>query len=142
MNLEEAEQDRDNLRYKLSERKREVDRLKEQLACLGPNDSKREITRIMAERDTLRSKLNEVKQEKHAIQEKLKQANKSLETLKTQSPVDQRVSELHLQVSSLQKTVENTQKERDQLAELNNDLKRKLEMADMQCREMDSECQR
>ncbi len=145
MSLEEAEQDRDSLRYKLSERKREVDRLKEQLMLLGPNqdNTKREITKIIAERDSLRSKLTELKQEKQAVHERLKQANKSIESHKTpQSSVEQRASELQLQVNSFQKIVETTRKEKDEMTEENNDLRRKLEMADMQVRELDGECQR
>lgn len=63
--LEEGEQDRDTLRYKLSEYKRENDRLNEQLSCLGPSQerSKREVGKIMEQRDTLRQKFAELKQE-------------------------------------------------------------------------------
>ena len=58
------------MRYKLSEYKRENERLNEKLACMGPNydSSKREIDRIIDQRDQLRARVNELKQDNKTLQ--------------------------------------------------------------------------
>ena len=68
--LDESEQDRDNLRFKLSEYKRGNDRLNEMLACIGPNSdsSKREIEKIIEERDQLRAQVNGPRRESQTLQ--------------------------------------------------------------------------
>ena len=77
-----------------------------QLECLNPNqDYSKRVSKILQERDSLRNKLTDLKQEKQAIQEQLKTANKSIESLKTQLPGDQRVSELQQQVSQQAKAL-------------------------------------
>lgn len=45
-------------------------------------------------------------------------------------------------MNSLQQIVEGLRRERDEVVEANNELKRNLEMVDMQYREMEVECQR
>ena len=52
------------------------------------------------------------------------------------------MSDLQGQVNSLQHVVETLRREKDEMAEANNELKRKLELAEVQFRDMDMECQR
>lgn len=96
------------------------------------------MSRIISERESLKAKMSGLKQEKLAIQDKLKQ----MESLKLQVPADQRVLELQGQVSSLQQLVESLRRDKDDLAEANNEYRRRLEMTDVQYRDMDTECQR
>lgn len=100
------------------------------------------MSKILTERDSLRNKLSELKQEKQNVQEKLKTANKSLEALKSQQPVEQRVTDLQSQVASMQLAAEGLRREKEEMAEVNGELRRNLEMAEIQLREADIECQR
>lgn len=65
-----------------------------------------------------------------------------MKSLKSQVPVDQRIMELQQQVSSHQQMIETTRSEKDELVERNNELKRSLEVAEVQLRDLDIECQR
>ena len=76
------------------------------------------------------------------MQERLKAANKSLDSLRSQVPVDQRINELQLQVSSLQQLVEALRREKEEAIEARGELKKNLEIAEIHLREADVECQR
>ncbi|XP_064405216.1 disks large homolog 5-like isoform X2 [Halichondria panicea] len=141
ISLEEMEEDRNDLRYMLTEKKREVERLNEQMACLGPTQesSKQEVSRVLHERDQLRSRLIERKRDNQKLQEKLSNANRMLEAGKGDAPTDQRVAELQSQVSGLQHQLSLVQRDRDSFSEANTQLKRSLDISDAKIRELDSE---
>ena len=87
------------MRYRLSESKRENDRLNEQLAYPGPSDSgRREVDKVMEQQDQLKTRIIELKREKQSILDKLMGANQTIERLKSDKPVDQRTSELQVRV--------------------------------------------
>ncbi len=69
-----------------------------QLACLGPEQeaSKKEIEKILKDRDSQKAKLNELKQEKQKLHNNLLSANKTIESLKSKTPISDKVSELQV----------------------------------------------
>ena len=76
-----------------------------QLACLSPNKetSKSEISKIIDDRDSLRVKVTDLKQEKHAMQDKLASANKTIDALRLNTPMNQQISELQVSTSAIWK---------------------------------------
>ena len=96
--LEEAEQDRHDLRYKLSVYKRENDRLKEQhLYTGGSNEGgKQELDKLMEQRDKLNLKVAELKRENHATLDKLANASQRIKKLESGLPPDQRIADLNV----------------------------------------------
>lgn len=96
VSLEEAEQDRHDLRYKLSMYKRENDRLKEQHTYTGgPHEGGRqELEKLTEQRDKLNLKVAELKRENHATLGKLANANQQIKRLEL--PPDQRIADLNV----------------------------------------------
>ena len=96
--LEEAEQDRHDLRYKLSVYKRENERLKEQHSYTGgSNESgKQELDKLIEQRDKLNLKVAELKRENHATLDKLVNASQKIKKLESGLPPDQRIADLNV----------------------------------------------
>ena len=140
--LEDAEQDRDNLRYKLSESKRENDKLSERLSCLGPshNTSKREIENVISQRDKLKKQVESLSRELRLAQEKVASARSEPQREKSQREGE--VSELKAELSHMKQEGQNLTKERERLAEENGDLRSKLERAEARIHSLEVECRR
>lgn len=96
--LEEAEQDRHDLRYKLSMYKRENDRLKEQHSYSGGSNEggKQELDKLMEQRDKLNLKVAELKRENKAALDKLANASQKIKKLESGLPPDQRIADLNV----------------------------------------------
>ena len=143
MALEDAEQDRDNLRYKLSESKRENDKLSERLSCLGPNydTSKREIEGVIVQRDKLRKQVESLDRELRLTQEKLMSAV-SKDSQRDKMLAGAEVSELKAELSRLRQERQALTKERDRLVDDNGELKVKLERMEARVHGLEMECQR
>lgn len=143
MALEDAEQDRDNLRYKLSESKRENDKLSERLSCFGPNydTSKREIEGVIVQRDKLRKQVESLDRELRLTQEKLMSAV-SKDSQRDKTPAGAEVSELKAELSRLRQERQALTKERDRLADDNGELRGKLERMEARVHGLEMECQR
>jgi chromosome segregation ATPase len=142
--LEDAEQDRDNLRYKLSESKRENDKLSERLSCLGPNydTSKREIESVIAQRDKLRKLVDVRDRELRLAQEKLVSVAGSAGKDPQREKSTAEVSELKSELSRLRQERQSVAKERDRLADENGELQAKLERMEARVHNLEMECQR
>ncbi|CAI8046659.1 Disks large homolog 2 [Geodia barretti] len=142
--LEDAEQDRDNLRYKLSESQRENDKLSERLSCLGPNydTSKREIESVIAQRDKLRKQVDVRDRELRLAQEKLVSVAGSTGNDHQREKTTAEVSELKSELSRLRKERQSVAKERDRLTDENGELQAKLERMEARAHNLEMECQR
>ena len=141
--LEDAEQDRDNLRYKLSESKRENDKLSERLSCLGPNydTSKREIEGVIVQRDKLRKQVENLERDVRLTREKLASVSGS-NGKGEKTPAGAEVSELKSELSRLRQERQNMAKERERLTDENGELRVKLERMEARVHSLEMECQR
>ena len=141
--LEDAEQDRDNLRYKLSESKRENDKLSERLACLGPNydSSKRQVENVIDQRDKLRKQAEILDRELRVTREKLA-STASVEPRKQAGPSEAELSDLKAELSHAEQENQGLAEDRDRLVEENGELKSKVERMEGRLHGLEIECQR
>lgn len=143
--LEDAEQDRDNLRYKLSESKRENDKLSEKLSCLGPNydTSKREIEGVIAQRDKLRKQVESLDKDLRIARERLASfGDDGMKPQRENSPTEAELSDLKAELSHLKQENQSMTKERDRVTEENGELKSKMEKMEGRMQSLEMECQK
>lgn len=148
MALEDAEQDRDNLRYQLSERKRENDKLSERLSCLSPNydTSKKDLEGVITQRDKLRKQVESLTRDLRTTKEKNATVNitttSGRDSQSEKSTSRAEMTELKAEISRLKKDGGDVVKERDRLAKENGELRSKLDHVEGRVRSLEMECRR
>ena len=143
--LEDAEQDRDNLRYKLSESKRENDKLSEKLSCFGPNydASKRQIEGIIAQREKLKKQVESLERDLRVTREKLVSTTViSRGEPQRETGPSEELSDLKAELSRVRQESQGVAKERERLVEENGELRSKVDRMEGRVHSLEMECQR
>lgn len=140
--MEEADQDRHNLRYKLSESKREKDKLSEKLACLGPNQSsQRQIENVINQRDKLKKQIGELEKELRVTRERLASVGNG-EPPKPTGPSKTEFLDMKAELSQLRQDNQSLLEERERLTHQKNDMRSKIEQLESKVCGLEIECKR
>ena len=134
--LEELEQERHSLHYKLSESNRERQKLREQLSCVGAGSdaSRRQYEEAVRQRDKLQGRVSEMGRENQLLMERLSKTQEA-----GGSGGSSATSDLRAQLEGLRRDREGLQCETEELSEMNNELRRDLEVARDRIRELEQE---